>query len=188
MLSRWNDSELRISPIQAGAGGDCLFHSIAHTLRKWLAPQTVTMENVREELALTLNPDNIKAYIDSIREEHKTHLPRGAIDWNVLKFPDDCQSAIRQAAALVVQKGHTYQGTDTDIELLTKSSFFSRENVGIIVFSIHGPGYTTIFPENERNYYICIYCDGGHWQAVSILKSRSSILSRSELLALRHLL
>ena len=189
MLSRWTNSPLLLSTIKTGGEGDCLFHSIAHILRVWLAPQKVTMENVREELALSLIPQNIRAFIDGVREEHKTFLPSGAIDWNELKFHDDCESASKQAAALVARSGCTYQGTDKDIEAIVKSSFFTRESVGIVAFSVHGPGYTSIFPDaNSREHYICIYCTGAHWQAVSILKSCRSVLFRDELLALRHLM
>jgi hypothetical protein len=188
MSGRWKGSTLQLKTIEAGGGGDCLFHAIARGMTDWLGKE-ITMMNIREELAKSITSDNARRFIRHICEDHKLFLPRGSVDWNLLRFHRQNRTAARQARRLVRQCGTSFQGTDVVLrQLLAYSPFLRKAGIGCVAANAFGPGFSGIYPCLEKaplHWYIILYCSNNtHWQAATIRTARDGrvgVLSLAQL-------
>jgi len=157
---KWRESELDLQTIEAGGGGDCLFHSVAACLSKWIG-QRVSMQNVRDELSLTVTVDCVDSLIASLKEDHKEFLPGGSTDLNSVRLSSNVEHRVQQLRILLSRCGPSVQGTDVLLkQMLDHSKFFTQQSVGVVALSEFGPGYTQIFPPKKgaRSHYMVLYC------------------------------
>lgn len=188
MSHRWRNSPVQLETVEAGGGGDCFFHALARTLQNWLG-QPVSMRNLRDELAISITKANVGNLIEHVREDHRTFLPTGAVDWNVFKFDSQLEIATSQAQTLVRVPGLSMQGTDVILrQLLAYSPFLRRGRIGCVVANSFGPGFTAVYPSigsDPQNWYVVMYCaNNAHWQAATLVTgdgARCGVLSLSQL-------
>jgi hypothetical protein len=164
-----------------------MYHSISRALQDWLG-QSVTMENVREELALSIRADNVRDFIYRVCEDHREFLPTGSVDWNLLHFHRKDDLAARQTRRLVREPGTSFQGTDVVLRhFLAFSKTMRNSRIGCVVVGTFGPGFTAIYPAltDPQNWYFLLYCsNNAHWTAatVSVCGIHRGVLSLVQLL------
>jgi len=154
ILTNWKDHELKISIEECGGNGDCLFHAVARGFSKGLR-KTITMKQVRNMLADTLNTSNIAYFI----KDHGLNVPANNIEI-VKQYVSTC--------------GNVYQGTDTSLLYLSKVT-----HIGFMVFSSHGPAYTTFIGKSSPTVLFLFNVPDRHWtlcniQGVSMTTNRKA--------------
>jgi hypothetical protein len=196
MTGRWSGSELRFLPAEAGGGGNCFFHTVAHIISLWVG-QDLTMQDVRDELATTITKHTVRKFIAYVRADHRAFIPIGATDWNKVSFHHNRDRSAHQAQMLVRKPGPSFQGTDVCLrQLLCHSKFMRRNGVGALVLNTYGPGHTQIMHSHDSSstqYYIVLFCDtNAHWRPSTIqppgAPHPSSVLSTATVTRLLPLL
>jgi hypothetical protein len=184
---KWKESLLYPTTIEAGGGGDCMFHAVANCLSKWIG-QKISMQDVRNELALSIDVECVDALIKEVADDHAAFVPRGGCNLNKVKFSALSGSRVNQMRRLAVSPGTRFQGTDVLLrQLVDHSSYFVKRSVGALTLNAFGPGFSGVMPPivtHQRDHYIVLYCsNNAHWQMCEIkLPSgeRRSVLSASE--------
>jgi hypothetical protein len=168
-MSKWNDSPLKITTTETGAGGDCLFHALAKAIEQWSGAR-ITYRHIREELSNCIDQENAAAFAHQVREDHNAYLPVGALDFNKVRFSENPEHAANKLRTIIRRPGWHFPGTDICVAMLTRESvyFLKEGGVGVIMFNSHGPGFTRIEPDPNislRGTYLCVYAIGNmHWQ------------------------
>lgn len=165
---KWKDFPGVIRILECGGGGDCMFHAVAAALTL-IQKQPVSMEFVRKMLAESINVGNVSEFIKNMKADHKQQVLNGATDFNTV-FRDDSNTLSSQeetvtlVRSLVRTQGTTFQGTDEVLFWIVKhSEFFGQNHLGFLLFTDHGPLFTTPIGVDARNFIMLFNVSNRHW-------------------------
>lgn len=182
---KWTHSPLRPLLEETGGGGNCLFSAIARGV-ELLCGSHVSVDDVRGELARSINENNVDAFIAAVRADHAEFVPRGAVDLNALRLSNRAEVRVLQLRSIVQRRGTHFQGTDVCVRHLTQHSDFFRAGLGVIMICSHGPGFTRLepAPEDPRERYLVLHCSANaHWKLAHMMMGaeHDCVLMHSEL-------
>jgi hypothetical protein len=170
-VGKWSDSTLHPKFEETGGGGDCFFSSIAQGLQI-LCHATVNKQDVRDELASSINAVNVRKFIRAVRSDHKQFTPNQAVDFNTIRFSNKVNACVHQVRKIVRTPGTLFQGTDVCAKHLTRYSKFFVGGIGMVMMNSYGPGFTEIDPDwNQIKFdrYLVLYCSANaHWKLAHV--------------------
>lgn len=154
----WRTPPFELYALECGGGGDCLFRAVAR-------PLGVQFAAVRGMVAETLrDPTRAARYVQTVAEDQAQHLPSGS-------HPVDSRMPARELRALVRTPGLAHQGTDQTLKWLSSECrFFRQHNIGFVMFSTLGPGFTSVVgdPTQVRHLILLLNIGGYHWQLAHV--------------------
>ena len=162
--------------LDCGAGGDCLFHCIAHTLNQQREPQdALVAQDIRKKASQCINQNNFKDIIEIYRLQDQYDEFEGLFDPNEIKTV--------RAFRLILQKmGNTFWGDHIIMQLLE-----NVYNINIVLLKTFTEGLydideikkgTTIYPtgnelnKNNDTIFLC-YEDEVHFTLVGYFNSNN---------------
>jgi hypothetical protein len=135
---------------ECGGSGDCLFHVFAIALSRLTHSRRYSMVDIRKILANSINEDNLDMF-------HKYVM----IDMNHLAVP----STLNNIQNLVKTSGWKFIGSDSVIRWLIGTKEIHAFNIGVVIFSTHGPHFTSVIDLPDTLIYLLIYNKSNlHWQ------------------------
>jgi hypothetical protein len=173
---KWKASAFHLMIAECGGGGDCLFHCLAKALTD-ITKERLCMQDIRSMLAESLTEKNIASYVQLIADDHAQHLPFGSHNFGkmaqYLQKPRACrQRCLSIIQTIVKRQGRLHQGTDVTLKWLgLYSNWFQAANIGFVVFSSFGPGFTSIIGDMDKtDYYVLLFnhANASHWQLAYI--------------------
>lgn len=141
--------------LECGGNGDCLFHVQAYAL-SLLLNKSISMNDVRDGLAKTLNENNIQSFIQDVLNENPSNIkPR----------------SLTEIQALIRKNGYDFIGTDKVVEWQTKHQF-ANLHMGILIITKFGKDFNPVFETKTTCFYMMIYHvpNQSHWQLVKFQK------------------
>ena len=160
----------KFNTLECGAGGNCLFYCCARAISMHFEKyQDVSMIDIRNMLASTININNVSTFINKTREDNHDFMPAGTYKISSkLTQTLNPTERVKHIRKIVSTVGLAYQGSDITIRwLLTYSKWIRNNKIGFVILSSFGPAFTTVFdvPGENSSYYIMLFNSANsHWQ------------------------
>jgi hypothetical protein len=128
------------------------------------------MQDLRTAIANTIDRDNFRSFLRHILEDYAQFTPQGSTKLS----PSTTLAEIKD---IVKTPGPGFQGSDLLVRWFVKSDrFFKEYNIGIIMFSHFGPGFTAVIGGDNCKYYICLHNHPNtHWSLANIVIARNQL-------------
>lgn len=177
-INKWATARLDMNLEECGAGGDCLFHVLGVALSRVLN-QDAKMTDIRKLLADSVTLETMDTFVKDVGEDQQEKIFHGSLAVESLMIIQNKEERLCNLRNLIKTVGWSFPGTDVILRwFVTHCDELKSLNIGFVVFSTFGPGYTTVIGTESTTVYVLLFNHANaHWQLANVKGENGELFS-----------